>query len=125
MFERLCGLQCSLNEIAYALNCSEDTVERWCKREYTQSFADVYKVYSASGKISLRRYQFELAKKSAAMAIFLGKNYLGQRDEAEVQRIEIDDASRSSLVMALQAVAKDMSAVEMDVPENADSGDGE
>lgn len=25
----------------------------------------------------------ELAKKSAAMAIFLGKNYLGQRDKVE------------------------------------------
>ena len=74
-------MQCSLDEIAYALDCSGDTVERWCKREYKESFADVYKKHSASGKISLRRYQFELAKKSAAMAIFLGKNYLGQTDE--------------------------------------------
>ena len=73
-------MQCSLDEIAYALGCSSDTVERWCKREYKVGFADVYKKHSASGKISLRRYQFELAKKSAAMAIFLGKQYLGQRD---------------------------------------------
>ena len=70
-----------MEEIAYALDCSEDTIERWCKREYAESFADVYKKHSSSGKISLRRYQFELAKKSAAMAIFLGKNYLGQTDE--------------------------------------------
>lgn len=73
-------MQCSLEEIAFALGCSEDTIERWCKREYQATFADTYKKYSGSGKISLRRYQFELAKKSAAMAIFLGKQYLGQRD---------------------------------------------
>ena len=77
-------MQCSLDEIAYALDCSGDTIERWCKREYAENFADVYKKHSASGKISLRRYQFELAKKSAAMAIFLGKNYLGQTDEPTI-----------------------------------------
>lgn len=32
------------------------------------------------GKISLRRLQFQLAERSAAMAIFLGKQILGQRD---------------------------------------------
>ena len=31
-------------------------------------------------KIQLRRNQLELSKKSAAMAIFLGKNYLDQKD---------------------------------------------
>lgn len=90
LFERLCGLQCSLEEISFALDCSEDTVERWCKREYNASFADVYKKHSASGKISLRRYQFELAKKSAAMAIFLGKQYLGQSDEPKQADVHDD-----------------------------------
>ncbi len=32
------------------------------------------------GKISLRRKQFRLADKNAAMAIFLGKQYLDQKD---------------------------------------------
>ena len=30
--------------------------------------------------MSLRRYQFQLAQKNTAMAIWLGKQYLGQRD---------------------------------------------
>ena len=79
-FEKLCGLQCTLSEIAGFFDCSEDTIERWCRREYEISFADAFKKYSASGKMSLRRYQFDLAKKNATMAIFLGKQYLGQRD---------------------------------------------
>jgi len=45
-------------------------------------------------KIQLRRNQFELSKKSAAMAIFLGKNYLGQKDV--IQQIG-DDASAEIL----------------------------
>lgn len=44
-------------------------------------FSDVYKKYSAKGKISLRRYQFQQAEKSTAMAIWLGKQYLGQTEK--------------------------------------------
>lgn len=80
IFENLCGLQCTLEEIAGVFDCSVDTIERWCKREYRETFAEVYKKHSAKGKMSLRRIQFKLAEKSAAMAIFLGKNYLGQKD---------------------------------------------
>ena len=85
LFEKLCGLQCTLEEISGVLGCSEDTVERWCKRTYSQTFAEAYKKHSAGGKMSLRRYQFELAKKNASMAIWLGKQYLGQRDVVQVE----------------------------------------
>ena len=79
-FEKLCGMQCTLDEIAGILKCSPDTVERWCKTHYGETFAETYKKQSATGKASLRRTQFKLAEKSAAMAIWLGKQYLGQRD---------------------------------------------
>lgn len=79
-FERLCGMCCTLVEIAYWFKCSEDTIENWCKREYKQNFSECYKNYSSKGRISLRRTQFELSKKNTAMAIWLGKQYLGQRD---------------------------------------------
>lgn len=79
-FKTLCKMQCTLVEIAGFFDCCEDTIESWCKRTYGQNFSEVYKTASANGKISLRRTQFELAEKSPAMAIFLGKQYLGQRD---------------------------------------------
>lgn len=82
-FEKLCALQCTLSEISAFFGCSDDTIERWCKRELKKSFADAFKENSAIGKTSLRRAQFKLAEKSAAMAIFLGKNLLGQRDVYE------------------------------------------
>lgn len=84
-FKKLCGLQCTLAEIAGFFDCSEDTIENWCKRTFNRNFSDVFKDFSASGKISLRRNQFRLAEKSAAMAIFLGKNYLGQKDSIEYE----------------------------------------
>lgn len=84
-FERLCGIQCTEEEIAGIFDCSVDTIENWCKRTYETTFSEVYKIHSASGKASLRRTQFKLAERSAAMAIFLGKQYLGQKDMVEYE----------------------------------------
>ena len=82
-FESLCNLQCTLDEIAGFFKCSSDTIERWCKRTYGEGFADTYKIYSQNGKISLRRYQYKLAEKNPSMAIWLGKQWLGQTDKIE------------------------------------------
>lgn len=80
-FEKLCGLMCTLEEIAWFFKCSEDTVERWCLREYKESFADVYPKLTAYGRISLRRMMWKLAEKNARVCIFLAKNYLGMKEE--------------------------------------------
>lgn len=77
-FEKLCEMLCTLEEIAGFFECSSDTIERWCKREYGKSFADISYIKQSRGKIALRRYQFELAKKNARMAIWLGVEYLNQ-----------------------------------------------
>ena len=90
-FESLCALQCTLQEIASAFECSEDTIERWCERTYKRRFADVYREKRGRGKISIRRAQFKLAEKSAAMAIWLGKQYLGQKDQPD-ESADIEDA---------------------------------
>ena len=88
MFERLCKIQCTEEEVAAFFSCSVDTVERWCKREYKRTFAEVFAEKRTAGKASLRRRQWQLASKSAAMAIFLGKQYLGQRDVVETKTDE-------------------------------------
>lgn len=90
-FENLCGLQCTKEEICDWFDVSEDTLERWCKRTYKENFAVVFSKKRGKGRISLRRSQWRLAEKSAAMAIFLGKNYLGQKDQPE-DAIDTEDA---------------------------------
>lgn len=92
-FKKLCGLQCTLTEIASFFDCSEDTIERWCRRELKLSFAEAFKKHSASGKMSLRRWQFKMAEHNCAMAIFLGKNWLGQSDKIEQTITEVEDLS--------------------------------
>lgn len=79
-FEKLCALQCTLQEIASFFDCCDDTINNWCKKTYNDNFSGVYKNKSSDGKISLRRFQFKLAEKNPSMAIWLGKQWLGQRD---------------------------------------------
>ena len=59
-----------------------DTLTRWCKRTFGTGFHEYMTQNGGMAiKIKLRRNQLKLSEKSAAMAIFLGKNYLGQTDE--------------------------------------------
>lgn len=83
-FQKLCAIQCTLSEIASWFKCSEDTIERWCQREFKMHFAEAFKTYSADGKISLRRTQFKMAEHNCSMAIWLGKQYLGQKEQQEI-----------------------------------------
>lgn len=83
-FENLCGLQCTLEEICGWFDVTDKTLDSWCKRTYHASFSEVFKQKRGAGKISLRRSQWRLAEKNATMAIFLGKQFLGQRDSVDV-----------------------------------------
>ena len=96
-FEKLCGLFCTLDEIAGFFDCSEDTIERWCKREYKQSFAEISAKKRGLGKISLRRAGLELAKKNAAVHNFYCKNYLGMTDKQEIVSTIVDDGIREEV----------------------------
>lgn len=74
----LASLLCTQAEIASFLGCDVRTLQR------DEEFCRTYKEGIDQGKMSLRRKQFALADKSAAMAIFLGKNILGQRDQQDL-----------------------------------------
>ena len=82
-FENLCGIQCTKSEVCAVLDITDKTLESWCKKTYGIGFSEVFAIKREKGKVSLRRSQFRLAEKNAAMAIFLGKNYLGQKDVLE------------------------------------------
>lgn len=82
-FENLCGLQCTLLEICDFFDVEDDTLNSWCKKTYGTTFSEVFKRKRGKGQISLRRMQWKLAEKNTAMAIFLGKQYLGQKDKIE------------------------------------------
>jgi hypothetical protein len=82
-FEKLCFLQCTKQEFCSWFDTTDKTLERWCKETYGMGFSEIFRIKRENGIISLRRTQFQLAEKSPAMAIFLGKNLLGQTDKVE------------------------------------------
>jgi hypothetical protein len=82
VFENLCRIQCTLEEMVGILKCSEDTIERAVKAHYKKSFADTFKKFKADGRASLRRTQWVSAMQgNIAMQIWLGKQHLDQRDK--------------------------------------------
>ena len=81
-FEKLCAIMCTKPEMAGWFNVSEDTIERWCVRTYEEGYAECFKKFSAPGKTSLRRKQYEVAMGGhVTMLIWLGKQFLGQSDK--------------------------------------------
>lgn len=97
-FEKLCGLQCTRAEIASFFDVSDSTLLRWVSRTYKgETFETVFNNKRNLGKMSLRRTQWKLAEKYPTMAIFLGKQYLDQKDKIEATVAEIDDDHRNEI----------------------------
>lgn len=99
-FEQLCAMQCTQEEICDFFEICSDTLNSWCKRTYDKSFSEVFRQKRGKGKVSLRRHQWKLAEKNTSMAIWLGKQYLGQRETTEVLagiNVQNDDALSASL----------------------------
>ena len=90
-FEEMCKVQCTENEICSILGIGVDKLLSWCLETYDDTFSNVYKKYSENGKMSLRRAQMRLAQTNASMAIWLGKNMLGQSDRVDIAVKEEED----------------------------------
>lgn len=90
-FEKLCGLQCTEDEICAWFDTTRKTVDAWCKRTYKARFSTVFDQKRGTGKISLRRKQFEVALSgNPTMLIWLGRNYLQQSETVEVRKPDDD-----------------------------------
>ena len=75
--EKLANIQCTQDEIASFLGVSTRTLQR------DEKFMELFNKGRDNGKMSLRRIQWKHAEQSATMAIWLGKQYLGQKDIIE------------------------------------------
>jgi len=73
--EKLAMLHATDEEIAGWFDVTVRTIER---RKSEPGFVEAIERGRARGKLNLRRIQLKLAEQNAAMAIFLGKNQLGQ-----------------------------------------------
>jgi len=80
MVEDLGKIQSTHSELAAVLNVSIETVKRRLKED--PEFCAAYEKGLENGKSSLRRIQWKAALGgNTTMQIWLGKQYLGQRDQ--------------------------------------------
>lgn len=81
LVESLACIGCTQEEIAAIVGCSENTLRRHARAQLTLGGEKM--------KVSLRRWQYAKAKEgNVAMLIWLGKQYLGQREKIDETRRE-------------------------------------
>jgi hypothetical protein len=84
--DKMCAIHCTGEEQAAILGVSYDTLNRACQREHECSFAEYFKKKASHGRMSLRRKQYTAAMDgNTTMLVWLGKNWLGQSDQPEVE----------------------------------------
>lgn len=92
-FEKLCAMQCTEEEIAAFFDCSDETLNTWCKKTYGQTFLGVFRQKRVMGKASLRAAGFKMAQSNPSVHIFYAKNFLGMTDKIEQTVVEVEDLS--------------------------------
>ncbi len=104
IIRKLASFMCTEEEIAGFLGCTVEALKAPCNQA---DFLECLKVGRESGKTSLRMAQFKLAKSSSAMAIFLGKQYLGQKDVVESDEESKEKTEQSNAINNLaNAISK-------------------
>ena len=80
LVESLGSIHCTVEEIANILDLNKRTLER------DTEFCRIYKKSIDNGRMCLRRKQWEAANEgNTTMLIWLGKQYLGQKEKAEME----------------------------------------
>jgi hypothetical protein len=97
--QKLCSLQCTNADLAAWFGCSEKTIE---KRSREPEFAEAMARGKGRGRVSLRRLQLRLAEEgNGALAIWLGKVYLNQKD---ISTTELTGAEGKPLQLSLEVI---------------------
>lgn len=99
--EKLAGLACTVDDIAAWFGCSRNTILRRLADDKRPEFRHAWECGRGKGRVSLRRSQFKLAEKNATMAIWLGKQLLGQKDERFFNVKTIDHMSEAEILELL------------------------
>jgi len=94
---QLARIQCTEREAAAVLGISQALLNRRLnEKKRNNEFALAWDDGQAKGHMSLRRLQWRLANKgNAALAIWLGKQWLGQKDMQVVANASLEDINAS------------------------------
>lgn len=105
-FEEMCKIQCTREEICAVFGVDDNTLIRWCQNTYGKDFGTVFQEKRLGGKKSLRRRQWELAGTNPTMSIWLGKQYLGQKEPQ--QEIKHSGEINNTFINAINDASKEV-----------------
>jgi len=94
LFETLMGIDFVRAEnICDVLGCCQDTLVKWIKEEYGCTFSDLRVTKRENMKLKLAAKQYETAMKgNVPMQIWLGKQWLDQREKKElIADVQVSD----------------------------------
>ena len=103
--EGLARIQCTQAEAAGVLGVTRETFHQFLKAH--PAARETWDLGLESGRASLRRNQLKLAERNAAMAIWLGKQYLGQRDPDRTSVLELGKKETAALEAATAGAGTD------------------
>lgn len=112
-FKGLCRIMCTKAEVCSVMRVDSKTLDRLIDEHFGDevphegarcTFSDAFKAFSAEGRMSLRRKQFELAMDGdKSMLVWLGKNYLDQTDQRpKPQEHKAEEAQKSEKAKVLE-----------------------
>lgn len=91
----MCMIHCTGEEIAGVLGMDYDTLNRNCKEQKGMFISEYIKQHQNGGKMSLRRAQWKAAEGgNVTMQIWLGKQWLGQKESQEITITNDDETIR-------------------------------
>ena len=91
----MCMIHCTGEEIAGVLGMDYDTLNRNSKDTHGVPISEYIKQHQSGGKMSLRRAQWKSAEGgNVSMQIWLGKQWLGQKEQQEITVQNVDDSVR-------------------------------
>jgi len=83
-FDNLCSFQCTEEEIASWYGVGIETIKRAVKQKKGMTFEQYFSQKRKKGLLSLRRRQMQMALAGdKTLMIWLGKQYLSQKDRSE------------------------------------------
>ena len=107
-FQRLLNMvriHCTQDECCRILDMSDTTLNRRLKERGEENFEAFYNRYNSEGKMSLRRMQWEAAESgNSPMLIWLGKQYLNQRDK---NNMEVTGEDGGAIITRIERIIVD------------------
>lgn len=123
--DKLFMIQCTCAEVAAFLEISIDTLRRRCQQDHSMTIVAYRDIKKNGGRASLRRMQWSLAEKNAAMSMFLGKQYLGQADKIDTTNMHKHVNTDLSKIKVSDLGALETLLSQAEVSSNSNSNSGE